>query len=62
MKIIQNTLKIQKKISNVSKYFWVGPKKVESVGFPETRDFLFGLTHLCNILQFLTAGKMIIFR
>ena len=41
MKIIQNTLKIQKKISNVSKKFWVGPKKVESVGFPETRHFFF---------------------
>ena len=39
MKIIQNTLKIQKKISNVSKKFWVGPKKVGSVGFPETRLF-----------------------
>ena len=37
MKIIQNTLKIQKKILNVSKKIWVGPKKVGSVGFPETR-------------------------
>ena len=27
MKIIQNTLKIQEKISNVSKKFGVGPKK-----------------------------------
>ena len=44
MKIIQNTLKIQKKISNVSKKFWVGPKKVGSVGFPETRQFFFGLS------------------
>ena len=41
MKIIQNTLKIQKKISNVSKKFGVGPKKVGSVGFPETRHFFF---------------------
>ena len=41
MNIVQNTLKIQKKISNVSKKFWVGPKKVGSVGFPETRHFLF---------------------
>ena len=40
MKIIQNTLKIQKKISNVSKNFWVGPKKVGLVGFLETRHFL----------------------
>ena len=39
MKIIQNTLKIQKRISNVSKQFWVGPKRVGSVGFPETRHF-----------------------
>ena len=42
MKIIQNTLKLQKKISNVSKKIWVGPKKVGSVGFPETRHFLGG--------------------
>ena len=39
MKIIQNTLKLQRKISNVSKKILVGPKKVESVGFPETRHF-----------------------
>ena len=37
MKIIQNTLKIEKKISNVSKC----PQKVGSVGFPETRHFFF---------------------
>ena len=36
MKIIQNTLKCLKKIR-------VGPKKVGSVGFPETRHFFFGL-------------------
>ena len=41
MKIIQNTLKIEKKISNVSKKIWVGPQKVGSVGFPETRHFFF---------------------
>ena len=41
MKIIQNTLKLQKKISNVSKIFWVGPKKAGSVGFPETRYIFF---------------------
>ena len=40
MKIIQNTLKVQKKISNVSKKIGVGPKLVGSVGFPETRHFL----------------------
>ena len=33
MKIIQNTLKIEKKIGG-------GPNKVGSVGFPETRHFL----------------------
>ena len=41
MKIIQNTLKIQTKILNVSKKIWVGPKKVGSVGFPETGHFFF---------------------
>ena len=41
MKIIQNTLKIEKKIKNVSKKIRVGPKKVGSVGFPETRHFFF---------------------
>ena len=41
MKIIQNTLKIEKKILNVSKKFRVGPQKVGSVGFPETRHFFF---------------------
>ena len=41
MKIIQNTLEIQKKFSNVSKKIWVGPKKVGSVGFPKTRHFFF---------------------
>ena len=44
MKIIQNTVRIQKKISNVVKKIWVGPKKVGSVGFPETRHFFFGLS------------------
>ena len=38
MKIIQNTLKIEIKISDVS-IFRVGPKKEELVGFPETRHF-----------------------
>ena len=41
MKSIQNTLKIQDKISNVSKKFGVGPKNVGSVGFPERRRFFF---------------------
>ena len=36
MKIIQNTLKIEKKNLKCIKKFRVGPKKVESVGFPET--------------------------
>ena len=43
MKIVQNTLKIEEKFSDVQKNFRVGPKKVGSVGFPETRLFFFGL-------------------
>ena len=56
MKIIKNTLKIQKKISNVSKNFWVGPKNVGSVGFPETRHFFFGLTatEKCTLVEDVT--------
>ena len=43
MKIIQNTLKIEEKFSDVPKK--LGPKKVGSVGFPETRhDFLLPCT------------------
>ena len=41
MKIIQNTLKIEKNILDVSKQFREGPKKVWSVRFPETRQFFF---------------------
>ena len=40
IKIIKNTLKIEEKFSDVPKKFRVGPKKVWSVGFPETRFFL----------------------
>ena len=40
MKIIQNTLKIEK-ISDVPNIFGVGLQKVGSVGFPETRHFIF---------------------
>ena len=43
MKIIQNTLKIEKKISNVSKKNWVGPKKVGLVGFPDETFFFLAL-------------------
>ena len=39
MKIVQNTLKIEGKFSDVPKKFRVGPKKVGSVGFPEMRHF-----------------------
>ena len=45
MKTIQTmiSLKIEeKKCSAVSKRFRVGPKKVGSVGFPETRQFFCG--------------------
>ena len=43
MKIIQNTLKIEK-FSDVPKIFRVGPKKnVGSVEFPETSHFFFCL-------------------
>ena len=41
MKTVQNTLKIEDKFSGVSKKFRVGPKKVGSVGFSETRNFFF---------------------
>ena len=41
MKSIQNTLKIEEKVSAVPKSFRVGPKKVGSVRFPETRQFFF---------------------
>ena len=58
MKIIQNTLKIQKKISNVSKKNWVGPKKAGSVGLTETRHFLALL--VCNVcLRAKTYKKML---
>ena len=40
MKIVQNTFKTEEKFSDVPKKFGVGPKKVGSVGFPETRHFL----------------------
>ena len=40
IKIIKNTLKIEK-FSDVPKKFGVGPKKEGSVGFPETRHFFF---------------------
>ena len=41
MKIIQNTLKIEEKFSDVPNFFRVDPKKVELVGFPEARPFFF---------------------
>ena len=41
MKIIQNTLKTEKKSKMSQKKFRVGPKKVGSVGFPEMRQFFF---------------------
>ena len=42
-KIIQNTLKIEEKFSDVPNKFRDGPKKVGSVGFLETRPFFRGL-------------------
>ena len=50
MKSVQNTLEIEEKFSDVSKFFRVGPQKVGSVGFPETRHFFFWpyLIFLCN--------------
>ena len=39
MEMVQNTLKIEEKISDVPFYFRVGPQKVGSIGFPETRHF-----------------------
>ena len=41
MKIILTTLKIEEKSPDVQKKLRVDPKKVGSVGFPETRQFLF---------------------
>ena len=46
MKIIQNTLKIEEKFSDVPKKFRVGPEKVGSVGFPEMRNFFRGPYYL----------------
>ena len=43
MKIVQNTLKIEEKFSDVPKKFRVGPKKIGTVGFLETRHFFFSL-------------------
>ena len=40
MKIIQNTLKIEENLKCLKK-IRVGPKKVGSVGFRETRHFFF---------------------
>ena len=51
MKIVQNTLKIEEKFSDVPKKFRVGPKKVGSVGFPETRHFFFILAQPNEIAQ-----------
>ena len=46
MKIIQNTLKIEK-FSDDPKFFREGPQKVGLVGFPETiQFFFFGLTQI----------------
>ena len=38
-KILQNTLKIEEKFTDIPKCFRVGPKKVGSVGLPETKQF-----------------------
>ena len=61
MKIIQNTLKIQKKISNVSKKNWVGPQKVGSVGFLEMRHF-FGLKTSYLMLELRNASNIFLWR
>ena len=50
MKIIQNTLKIEEKFSDVPIFFRVGPKKVGSVGFPETRIFFFLALRVSGVL------------
>ena len=46
--IIQNTLKIERKknLKCLKKFFMVGPKKVCSVWFPETRHFFLPNNHL----------------
>ena len=53
MKIIQNTLKLERNIRCLNS-FRVEPKKVESVGFPE--QDIFGLT---NVKQIQHRGKPI---
>ena len=55
MKIIQNTLKLEEKFSDIPKKFRVGPKKVGLVGFPETRRSFFlpnlALTYISDMMQ-----------
>ena len=43
MKIFRNTLTTEEKFSAVPKKFRLGPRKVGSVGFSETRPFFFFL-------------------
>ena len=52
MKIIQNTLKLEKKCLKKNR---IGPKKVGSVGFPETRLF-FLAEPLCNTIILVQAN------
>ena len=49
MKIVQNTLKIEEKFSDVPKKFEVGPKKVGSVG-PKIKFNLFAIAYLPTLL------------
>ena len=64
IKIIQNTLKIEENFSDVPKQFGVGPKKLESVGFLETRHFFFFLAlsenkHFVQLLDLLIIHSII---
>ena len=53
MKIIQSTLQIKEKFSAVPKPFREGPKKVGSVGFPETTHFFWPLSKYLSDQRFL---------
>ena len=63
MKIVQNTLKIEEKFSDVPTKFRVGPKKVGLVGFLETKHFFFfGPSSKFNLGVFFLFSKLIMFK
>ena len=56
MKIIQNTLKMEEKFSDVPKTYRVGPKKVGLVGFLETSHFFFFFLPFQLVSHFLSVS------